>query len=161
MTQTRPDSVTYLPDGYTTLTPFLCVGGGAAAIDFYTTVLGATVTRRFDLPDGRVAEAELDLGDCRFQLGDPNPDHGIVAPDPDAPATHSYIHYCPAVDATYAAAVAAGATPEGEPATFVTGDRYAAVRDPFGHRWVLMTRAEDVPAEEAERRVNEWLSCQD
>jgi hypothetical protein len=35
------------------------------------------------------------------------------------------------------------------------------VRDPFGHRWVLMTRVEDVPAEEAERRVNEWLSGQD
>jgi uncharacterized glyoxalase superfamily protein PhnB len=130
MTQTRTEQTTYLPAGYTALTPFLCVDGGAAAIEFYTSVFGAILIRRFDLPDGRVAEAELDFGGCRLQLGDPNPDHGIAAPDPGAAATHSYIHYCPDVDATYAAAVAAGATGHGEPATFVTGDRYGAIRDP-------------------------------
>jgi hypothetical protein len=43
----------------------------------------------------------------------------------------------------------------------VTGDRYAAVLDPFGHRWTLMTRVEDVSPEEAERRVNEWLRSQE
>jgi PhnB protein len=160
MTQTQQDSVAYLPAGYTVLTPFLCVDGGAAAIDFYTSVFGARVVRRFDLPDGRVAEAELELADCRFQLGDPNAEHGIGAPDPDAPVTHSYIHCCPDVDATYTAAVRAGASGHGAPATFVTGDRYAVVRDPFGHRWVLMTRVDDVPADEAERRVEEWLSGQ-
>ena len=160
MTQTRSGQTTYMPAGYTALTPFLCVDGGAGAIEFYTSVFGATLTRRFDLPDGRVAEAELDFGGCRLQLGDPNPDHGIAAPGPDSAVTHSYVHYCPDVDATYAAAVQAGATGQVEPATFVTGDRYGVVRDPFGHRWALMARVEDVPDEEAERRVREWLSGQ-
>jgi hypothetical protein len=32
--------------------------------------------------------------------------------------------------------------------------------DPFGHRWVVMTRVEDVSREEAERRVNEWMASQ-
>ncbi|MCX0274462.1 VOC family protein, partial [Nocardia zapadnayensis] len=45
-------------------------------------------------------------------------------------------------------------------ATFVTGDRYGALKDPFGHRWVVMTRVEDVSREEAERRVNEWMATQ-
>jgi PhnB protein len=32
--------------------------------------------------------------------------------------------------------------------------------DPFGHRRAIMTRIEDVPAEEAERRIQEWLASQ-
>jgi len=54
----------------------------------------------------------------------------------------------------------AGATSIEEPATFVTGDRFGVVMDPFGHRWAIMTRVENVPAEEAERRVQEWLASQ-
>lgn len=160
MTQTQAQAgrLKHLPAGYTAITPFLCVDGGSAAIDFYISVLGATLVRRFDLPDGRVAEAELDLGDGRLLLGDPNAEHGLVAPEATGPVTHSYVHYCPDVDGTYAEALAAGATGLAEPQTFVTGDRYALVRDPFGHRWALMTRVEHVPAEEAERRVNAWLA---
>jgi PhnB protein len=43
-----------------------------------------------------------------------------------------------------------------EPATFVTGDRFASVYDPFGHRWAVMTKVEDVSPEEQERRLAEW-----
>ena len=44
-----------------------------------------------------------------------------------------------------------------KPATFVTGDRFASIYDPFGHRWAVMTRVEDVSPEEAERRrLAEW-----
>jgi uncharacterized glyoxalase superfamily protein PhnB len=159
-TQTsRP--VSPVPDGYTAITPYVCVDGAAAAIDFYTSVFGASVTTRNDGPDGTVAHAELDFGNGRLQLSDPAPAHHLRAPDGSDTVTHSYVHYCPDVDAVYAAAVAAGAKGFGEPETFMTGDRYAAVLDPFGHRWTLMTKVEDVPAEEAERRVNEWLAAQD
>ena len=34
------------PEGYTSLTPFLCVADGAAAITFYTEVFGARSTLR-------------------------------------------------------------------------------------------------------------------
>jgi PhnB protein len=68
--------------------------------------------------------------------------------------------YCGDVDATYQRAINAGATSIEDPAMFVTGDRFGMVMDPFGHRWAIMTRIEDVPAEEAERRVQEWLASQ-
>jgi hypothetical protein len=42
----------------------------------------------------------------------------------------------------------------------VTGDRYAALLDPWGHRWAIMTRVEDVDPEEAERRLAAWLAEQ-
>lgn len=149
-----------IPDGYTSITPYLCVKGGAGAIEFYTNVFGATVVTRNDGPDGTVAHAELDFGNGRLQLSDPAPNHNLTAPDGSDAVTHSYVHYCADVDDVYARAVAAGGRGLGLPETFVTGDRYGAVLDPFGHRWTLMTKVEDVPPEEAERRVNAWLAEQ-
>lgn len=152
---------TWIPEGYTSLTPYLCVDGAAAAIDFYTGVFDARVVSRNDLPDGRVAHAELELAVGRFQVSDPAPDHQLRAATGDAVVDHSYVLYVPDVDSTYAAAVAAGASGYGEPETFVTGDRYALVLDPFGHRWALMTRVEEVDPEEAARRVDAWLADQE
>jgi PhnB protein len=149
----------WMPEGYTSITPYLCVDGAARAIDFYVEAFGATVVGRNDLPDGRVAHAEMQLGAGRFQLSDPAPDHNLRAATGDEVVDHSYVMYCPDVDATYAVAVAAGAKGYGEPETFVTGDRYALVLDPFGHRWALMTRVEDVDPVEAARRVDEWLAA--
>ena len=57
-----------------------------------------------------------------------------------------------------ARAVELGATLREAPSTFVTGDRFASVLDPFGHRWAIMTRVEDVSPEEQERRLAEWAA---
>nr|WP_280490139.1 PH domain-containing protein [Nocardia farcinica] len=46
------------------------------------------------------------------------------------------MHYCPDVDAVVRRAAEHGARSVDEPQTFHTGDRFAAVVDPFGHRWV-------------------------
>ena len=53
-------------------------------------------------------------------------------------------------------AVAAGATVREAPADFVSGDRFASIRDPFGVRWSVMTRIEDLSEEESAARVAEW-----
>ncbi|HEX8511194.1 MAG TPA: VOC family protein [Propionibacteriaceae bacterium] len=154
-------AVSPIPAGYTTLTPYYCCDGAARAIDFYTSVFGATVVQRNDGPDGTVAHCELELATGRMQLSDPAPDHNLVAPSGADQVSHSTVLYCADVDAVYAAAVEQGAKGYGAPDTFVTGDRYAAILDPFGHRWAIMTRVEDVDPAEAERRVNEWLAQQD
>ncbi|HJB62625.1 MAG TPA: VOC family protein, partial [Candidatus Microbacterium pullistercoris] len=57
-------------------------------------------------------------------------------------------------------AVDAGATVREPVATFVSGDRYASIRDPFGVRWSVMTRVEDLSEEESARRVAEWAATQ-
>lgn len=147
-----------IPEGYTSLTPFLCVNDAAAAIDFYVEVFGATLVERTDTPDGRVAHAELDFGAGRLQLGDPNRAYQIAAPDPTAPATHSIALYCSDVDAVVARAAAAGATVREPAQTFVTGDRFASIVDPFGQRWSVMTRVEEVTPEERDRRLAEWIA---
>ncbi|MGV0645603.1 VOC family protein [Mycolicibacterium sp. XJ2546] len=151
-------SVKPIPEGYTSLTPFLCVDGAADAIDFYVSVFGATVVDRMDGPDG-VVHAELDFGNGRLQLGDPAQAYDIAAPDPSAAATHCLALYCPDVDAVVVKAERAGATVREPAQTFVTGDRFASILDPFGQRWTVMTRVEDVSPEERDRRLAEWATA--
>ncbi|NHC16577.1 VOC family protein [Motilibacter deserti] len=149
------------PDGYTTLTPFLVCSPAAEAIEFYQQVFGATLVSRMDGPDGTVPHAELDFGDGRLQLGDPADQFGLEAPS-SGPGhdrvSGSTCIYVSDVDTVTEKAVAAGAVLREPPTTFVTGDRFASIYDPYGHRWAVMTRVEDVSPEEAERRLAEWAS---
>ncbi len=148
------------PDGYTTLTPFLVCAGASAAIDFYCSVFGAREVSRMDGPDGMVMHAELEFEMGRLQLSDPMPDYGLVAPERSGSdeVSGSTCLYVADVDAVFERAVAAGAVVREPPATFVTGDRFASIYDPFGHRWAIMTRVEDVSPQEAKRRLDEWAA---
>ncbi len=150
------------PEGYTTLTPFLVCSPAAEAIAFYEAVFGATVVSRMDGPDGAVMHAELDLGLGRLQLSDPNDEYGLVAPTghADDKVSGSTCIYVADVDAVFDKAVERGATVREKPSTFVTGDRFASIYDPFGHRWAVMTKVEDVSPEEAERRLADWAATQ-
>lgn len=150
------------PEGYTALTPFLVCHPAAEAIDFYEAVFDAKLVSRMDGPEGSVMHAELDLGDGRLQLSDPNDAYGLVAPsgqEADRVSSSTCV-YVADVDAVFAAAVERGATVREPPSTFVTGDRFASVYDPFGHRWAIMTRVEDVSPQEAERRLSAWAAEQ-
>ncbi|GAA0192222.1 hypothetical protein GCM10009526_12060 [Glutamicibacter creatinolyticus] len=57
-------------------------------------------------------------------------------------------------------ALAAGAALREPATTFVSGDRYASIRDPFGVRWSVMSRVEDLTEEESNRRVAQWAQEQ-
>jgi len=107
-------------------------------------------------PDDTVAHAELDFGNGRLQLGDPAEAYQIAAPDPKEPATHSMGFYYTDVDAIVAKDEQAGATIREPAQTFVTGDRFASILDPFGQRWTVMTRVEDDSPEERDRRMADW-----
>lgn len=60
--------------------------------------------------------------------------------------------YVDDVDAVVAAAVGVGATLVREVKLEFYGDRAGLVVDPFGHRWHLATRVEEVSPEEMQRR---------
>jgi PhnB protein len=146
------------PEGYTTLTPFLVCAPATEAIRFYEDVFGATLVSRMDGPGDTVMHAELDFGDGRLQLSDPNDQFGLVPPSGQAAdkVSGSICIYVADVDAVFAKAVERGATVREKPDTFVTGDRFASIYDPFGHRWAVMTKVEEVGPEEMERRLAEW-----
>lgn len=148
-----------VPKGVTSLTPFLAVPRAAEAIEFYRDVLGARVVDVTEM-GGIVVHAELDFGHGHLQLGEPNPDYHLVPPPSGDDACYSLGLYCSDVDGVVARAEAAGATVREPVVTFVSGDRYASIRDPFGIRWTIMTRVEDISEEESARRVAEWAAQQ-
>jgi len=147
------------PHGATALTPFLVIPDARAAIDFYRKIFGVRVVDVTEF-GGAVAHAVLDFGNGLLQLGEPTPAYGLVAPPEGDQDCYSIGFYCPDVDAVVARAEAAGAVIREAPSTFVSGDRFASIRDPFGVRWSIMTRVEDLSEEESARRVAEWAEQQ-
>ncbi|GAA4284326.1 VOC family protein [Brevibacterium daeguense] len=149
-----------IPHGSTSLTPFLAVPNARDAIEFYRSVFGARIVDVSEL-GGVVVHAELDFGSGRLQLGEPNPSFGLVPmPEGDEDCLSMGL-YCEDVDDTVARAEQAGATIREPVGTFVSGDRFASIRDPFGVRWSIMSRVEDLSEAESSRRVAEWLAAQE
>lgn len=145
------------PHGYTSLTPFLAVPNAREAIEFYRTVFGARVVDVTEM-GGIVVHADLDFGQGRLQLGEPNPEYGLVAAPAGDTDCCAMGLYCPNADEVVERAERAGATIREPLSTFVSGDRYASIRDPFGIRWSIMTRVEDLSETESARRVAEWAA---
>lgn len=149
-----------VPHGSTSLTPFLAVERAAEAVEFYRSTLAARVVDITEM-GGVVVHAELDFGAGRLQLGEPNPAYGLVRAPAGDEDCYSIGLYCPDVDAVVARAEAAGATVREPVGTFVSGDRFASIRDPFGVRWSIMTRVEDLSEAESARRVAAWAAEQE
>jgi PhnB protein len=146
-----------LPHGSTSLTPFLAIPDAAGAIEFYRTVFGARVVDVTEF-GGVVVHADLDFGSGRLQVGEPTAEYGLVPPPAGEQDCYSIGLYCADVDAVVAAAVEAGATVREAPSNFVSGDRFASIRDPFGVRWSILSRVEDLSEDESTRRVAEWAA---
>ena len=146
-----------IPDGYPQVSPYLCVDGAAAAIDFYTEVLGATERMRMPAPDGKVGHAELLLGNSVIMLSDEFPGMGGVSPR-TVGGTPVILHtYVDDVDAVFDRAVEKGATVISKVENQFYGDRSGQFEDPFGHKWNVATHVEDVAPDEMARRAAEMM----
>ena len=135
------------------------IDGADRALRFYRDVFRARIADSVEI-EGAVVHAELDFGHGRLQIGEPSALSGLVATPSDEPVCYSIGLYCPNVDAVTERATAAGATLLEPPTTFVSGDRFASIRDPFGVRWAVMTRVEDLSEEESAARVAAWAKEQ-
>ena len=148
-----------IPHGFTSLTPFLAIPSAKEAITFYRDVFGARTVNVTEM-GGIVVHAEIDFGQGRLQIGEPNPDYRLVPAPKGDDDCYSIGFYCADVDALVARAEQVGATVREPLSTFVSGDRFASIRDPYGVRWSIMTRVEDLSEEESTQRVADWASKQ-
>jgi PhnB protein len=145
-----------IPDGYHSVTPYLCIKGAAQALDFYKKAFGAQEIYRLDMPGGRIGHAELQIGSSRIMLADEMPDmpDALTRSPPSLRGTAvSFLIYLPDVDAQVARAVEAGAKLQRPVKDQFYGDRSGTVEDPFGHLWTLATHVEDVAPDEIRRRM--------
>ena len=141
------------PDQYHTITPYLTVKDGAAAIDFYKKAFGATELFRMAQPDGRMGHAEIRIGDSCIMMSDEFPEMGVVSPTTVGHTTAALLVYVDDADKTFSTAVSLGAKVNKPMADQFYGDRSGTVVDPFGHKWTIATHKEDVSPEEMERRM--------
>ena len=142
------------PQGYDTLTPYLTVRDAAGAIAYYQQALGAVERMRLVDPAGKIAHAELTIGDSKLMLADEYPEFDVVAPTPDAPASARLHLYCDDVDTLFDRAVAAGGKALIPVSDQFYGDRSGRLLDPYGHVWILSTQRETLSPEEMQRRFD-------
>ena len=145
-----------IPEGYNSVSPALALDDATSAIEYYKQVFGATERMRMPTPDGRVAHAELEIGDSLVMVSDTFEGSNVKSPKELGGTTNSVFLYVEDVDAVVQRAVDAGATVTMEVQDMFWGDRFGSVLDPFGHHWSVATHTEDLTPEEMERRSEEF-----
>lgn len=147
-----------VPQGYHTVTPYLCVKDCAKAIDFYKRAFGAAEISRMNGPGGGVMHAEIKIGNSPIMMSDEFPQSGVKSPQTVGATTcqlHIYVEDC---DKLFQQAVNAGCKSDMQPSDMFWGDRYGKLVDPFGHHWGLATHKEDVIPEEMSKRADAFFA---
>ena len=145
-----------VPEDFHTITPHLVVKGVARAIEWYTAALGAHELLRNTAPDGvSIMHSELLLGDSRFFVVDEFAE-SMVAPTTLGGTPVTLHLYVKDVDVLFNRAVDAGATVLMPVADQFWGDRYGILVDPFGHRWSIASRIEDLSPRALQERAAQW-----
>jgi uncharacterized glyoxalase superfamily protein PhnB len=125
----------FQPENYSTVSPYLIVSDAAQTIRFMEDIFEAQVLRRFSDGEGRLMHAEVRIGDTVVMLADSSPGW---------PSVPAHVHvYVADVDATYARALAAGATSVQEPVRRDDKedvDKRGGVKDSGGTTWWIATR---------------------
>lgn len=145
-----------VPPGYHSVTPYLVVDDGARAIDFYKRSFGASELSRMATPDGKIAHAELKIGDSMIMLSDAM--MGYRSPLSLGGSPVSIFLYVDDVDSVFNRAIEAGAKSDMAPVDMFWGDRYGKLTDPFGHLWGIGTHIEDVAPAEMEKRAKQAMA---
>ena len=143
-----------VPEEYGTITMMLTVHDAAAAIDFYTKVLGGTERMRMPMPDGKLMHAEVEFDGSIIMLSDE------VSPERKSSKTLGgspvmIHHYTTDAQAAYDKATGAGAHSILAVEDMFWGDRYGAVVGADGMAWGIATHIEDVSEEEMAKRMQE------
>jgi uncharacterized glyoxalase superfamily protein PhnB len=136
-----------VPEGYTTVTPWLISRDTARLIEYVQEAFGGEELARVLNSDGTIGHAEMRIGDSVVMMFDAKP---------DSPPTPAFLRlYVADADAVHRQAVAAGGTSVTEVTHLFFGDRVGRVRDPLGNVWWIQAHIEDVSPQEMEERLTD------
>jgi uncharacterized glyoxalase superfamily protein PhnB len=142
------EKVKSVPDGYSTVTPFLNVNGAAEAIEFYKHAFGAVERHRMPGPNNKLMHAEIAIGSSIVMLAD-----ALMSP-PTQSSCHIYVDDA---DVLWARATKAGAEVIMPLADMFWGDRYGVLADKWGNRWSIATHKQDLTPDEMRKRGEEAI----
>jgi PhnB protein len=137
-----------------TAAPRLRIKNAAAAIEFYAKAFGARELLRFP-PEGRIAHAELEIGNSIVMVGEEAPEYGFPGPETLGGSPVGMRVYVDDADAAIERAVAAGARVIRPATDEFYGERTGTVLDPFGYSWSLSTVTEQMSVDEMQRRMEQ------
>jgi len=124
-------TVNPIREGFRTITPYLIVRPAEELLAFVKQAFGAQELFRGTGGAGGI-HAEMRIGDSMLMMGGGPQVQGRMMPA-------ALWMYVPDVDAVYASALRAGATPFSAPVDQPYGDREATVTDVGGNRWYIST----------------------
>ncbi len=127
----------FVPEGFSTVTPYLFAADAQRLMDFLQQAFGAEQQHCSRRGDGAVANAALRVGDSMLMVSD------AVPAWPAMPS--AFYLYVEDADAATARALDAGAELVMPVADMDYGDRQGGVRDPVGNLWWISQRLEDKP----------------
>ena len=122
-------TVSFIREGFHTLTPYLVVKGAPEVLEFARLAFRAQEMLRVKRPDSSIMHAEFRVGDSMVEIGEANEQF------PPLPAT---IHLkVDDVDAVYERALQAGGTSLYPPTDQEYGERDCGVKDLGGNHWYI------------------------
>ena len=129
--------------------PYLSVTDASEAVAFYSRVFEVSPYVLLNMPDGRVMHCEFRVGRARFFVSEELLEHGGTPSPATLGATSVAIHvYVDDCDALAERMVAADSEMLMAPADMFWGERFARVRDPFGHEWGIAQLLREMTPEE-------------
>ena len=129
--------MTYIPDGFNTVTPYFFVDGAERFVDFLKAAFDGRELGRTTRPDGKIANAQVRIGTSTVMVSE--------APEQYKAMRSAYYLYVESADAAMHRAMANGAVLEMEVSDMPYGDRQGGVVDPAGNVWWLSQRLEQGP----------------
>jgi PhnB protein len=147
-----------IPDGYSSVTPYLYLRNAEKAVEFYKNVLGAAEIMRMPGPGGKIMHGELRIGNSVVMFTEENAQMNALGPLSVGGSSSSFYVYVENVDSVAQKAVAAGAKLTRPVKDQFYGDRSGSFTDPYGYVWSVATHVEDVAPEEMRKRAAAAMS---
>lgn len=144
-----------IPEGYSSITPYITYESSADAIDFYSKALGAKEIMRIPMPNGGVGHAEIQIGNARIMLSDTNEECNTKSAKELGGSPVSFFVYVEDVETAFTKAKKCGMTEQTALEDMFWGDRMGQLVDPYGITWSLAQHIRDVSPEEIEEAMKE------
>ncbi|WP_433253675.1 VOC family protein [Streptosporangium sp. CA-135522] len=143
-----------IPEEYKGGVPYLNVHDAKKAVEFYRKAFGAELINEIPRQGGKVAHAELRIGDAVFMLRDEYPEYRFRSPKTIGGTPVNLLIFVPDVNAFAERAAAAGASVIRPVEMQFHGDLQVELEDPFGHSWFFASRIQDMSSDELQKSAS-------
>lgn len=133
----KPRQIRPVPSGFHTITPYLVISGASRAIEFYKKAFNAKEISRNALPDGKILNAQIRIGDSIVMLSEEFPGSDAKSPTSLGTSTVTLHIYSKDAEKLWQQAISAGAKITMPMENQFWGERYGQIADPFGHLWSI------------------------